>query len=119
MVAIELALSKSHQWKTMTHKSEPTSPAEKLTSSADGLRDLSATGLEYANNPYDKTRYEVIQNLVIEMLAFATEQPLETLLPLKSTIFSRMSPVVTGAAAVIDHRGNILLMRHSDVIEIT
>jgi ADP-ribose pyrophosphatase YjhB (NUDIX family) len=35
-------------------------------------------------------------------------------MPLKSTIFSRMSPVVAGAAAVIDTEGNILLMRRSD-----
>ncbi|MFT3895880.1 MAG: NUDIX domain-containing protein [Anaerolineales bacterium] len=33
---------------------------------------------------------------------------------MKSTIFSRMSPVVAGAAAVIDKAGNILLMRRTD-----
>jgi ADP-ribose pyrophosphatase YjhB (NUDIX family) len=98
----------------MTNKSDSPSPAEKIALWADKLRDLSAAGLEYAANSYDKTRYEIIQDMAIEMLAFATEQPLETLIPLKSTIFSRMSPVVAGSAAVIDKEGHILLMRRSD-----
>jgi len=91
-----------------------TSPAETIALWADRLRDLSATGLEYAKDPYDKTRYEVIQDLAMEMLAFATARPLEAFIPLKSAIFSRMSPVVAGAAAVIDTDANILLMRRSD-----
>ena len=98
----------------MTNTKEPMFPAEKIAFWADKLRDLSATGLEYANNSYDKTRYEIIQSMAMEMLAFATVRPLETLIPLKSTIFSRMSPVVAGSAAVIDKEGNILLMRRSD-----
>jgi 8-oxo-dGTP pyrophosphatase MutT (NUDIX family) len=89
-------------------------PAERIAYWADQLRDLSATGLKYVNNAYDKTRYEIIQNMAMEMLAFASDQPLETLTPLKSTLFSRMSPVVAGAAAVIDDAGKILLMRRSD-----
>jgi ADP-ribose pyrophosphatase YjhB (NUDIX family) len=98
----------------MTKTPGSISPAEQIAFWADQLRDLSATGLVYANNPYDKKRYETLQNMAMEMLAFATSQPLETLLPLKSTIFSRMSPLVAGAAAVIDEQGRILLMRRSD-----
>ncbi len=98
----------------MTNKTDSASPAERIALWADKLRDLSAAGLEYANNSYDKTRYEAIQNMAIEMLAYATDQPPETLVPLKSTIFSRMSPVVAGAAAVIDKDGKILLMRRTD-----
>ena len=90
------------------------STAEQIAFWADKLRDLSATGLEFANNDYDKTRYETIQNMAIEMLAYATAESLETLLPLKSTIFSRMSPTVAGAAAVINKEGKILLMRRKD-----
>jgi ADP-ribose pyrophosphatase YjhB (NUDIX family) len=98
----------------MANKLDEISPAEKIAIWADKLRDLSAAGLEYANNSYDKTRYEAIQNLAMEMLSYATECPMESLLPLKSTIFSRMSPVVAGAAAVIDKDGKILLMRRTD-----
>lgn len=98
----------------MTNLSKPLSPAEQIALWADQLRDLSATGLEYATNDYDRVRYETIQNMAIEMLALATAQPLETLLPLKSTVFSRMCPALAGAAAVIDKQGKILLMRRSD-----
>ncbi len=90
------------------------SPAEQIALWADKLRDLSAAGLKYANNAYDKKRYETLQEMAMEMLAFATAQPPETLLPLKETIFSRMSPIVAGAAAVIDREGKILLMRRTD-----
>jgi ADP-ribose pyrophosphatase YjhB (NUDIX family) len=98
----------------MTQSLQALSPAEQIAFWAHKLRDLSAAGLEYSNNAYDKKRYETIQDLAIEMLAFATEQPFESLVPLKSTIFSRMSPIVAGAAAVINKEGKILLMRRAD-----
>ena len=98
----------------MTNLPRPMLPAEQIALWADKLRDLSATGLEYSNNDYDIDRYETIQELAIEMLALATAKPIETILPLKSTVFSRMSPVVAGAAAVIDREGRLLLMRRSD-----
>lgn len=98
----------------MTKLPETISPAEQIAFWADKLRDLSAAGLKYSNNAYDKKRYETIQDMAIEMLAFTTAQPFDALLPLKSTIFSRMSPLVVGAAAVIDKEGKILLMRRAD-----
>ena len=98
----------------MPINSEDLTAAEQIALWADKLRDLSAAGLQYANNSYEKVRYEAIQDLSMEMLAYATKRPIETLLPLKSTIFSRMSPVVAGAAAVIDTAGKILLMRRTD-----
>lgn len=90
------------------------SPAEIISLWADKIRDLSASGLHYSGNVYDTNRYKTLQELAIEMLIFATEQPLESITPLKETIFSRMSPVVAGAAAVINHEGKVLLMRRSD-----
>ena len=98
----------------MPINSEDLTAAEQIALWADKLRDLSAAGLQYANNSYDKVRYEAIQDLSMEMLAYATKQPIEMLLPLKSTIFARMSPIVAGATAVIDKAGNILLMRRAD-----
>lgn len=89
-------------------------PAEQIALWADKLRDISAIGLHYSNNPFDTNRFEAIQNIAMEMLAFATAQPLDALLPLKSTLFSHMSPVVAGSAAVIDSDGKILLMRRTD-----
>ncbi len=98
----------------MTNSNNLISPAEIIALWADKLRDLSAAGLNYSENIYDKNRYEAIQEMAMEMLAFATAQPLESIAPLKETVFSRMSPVVAGAAAVINNEGKILLMRRSD-----
>ena len=78
----------------MTKPFKEIPPAEQIALWADKLRDLSAAGLEYSNNSYDTTRYEVIQSLAMEMLAYSLGQSLEVLEPLRSTIFSRMSPVV-------------------------
>jgi len=98
----------------MSKKPEPLTPSEQIAHWADKLRDLSATGLQYAPTAYDRERYEFIQNIAIEMFAFATAQSVEDFVPLKSTLFSRLSPLVAGTAAVIDEKGGILLMRRSD-----
>jgi 8-oxo-dGTP pyrophosphatase MutT (NUDIX family) len=90
------------------------SPSETIALWADKLRDLSAAGLKYSENIYDRDRYAALQEMAMEMLAFATTQPIETISPLKETVFSRMSPVVAGAAAVINSEGKILLMRRAD-----
>ena len=89
-------------------------PAEQIFFWADKLRDLSATGLRYVKDDYDQQRYEIIQEMAIEMTAFSMGLSIETLLPLKGSIFSRMAPNVAGAAAVIDENGKILLMRRTD-----
>jgi 8-oxo-dGTP pyrophosphatase MutT (NUDIX family) len=98
----------------MTNSNDTASPAEKIALWADKLRDLSAAGYHYSENIYDKDRYESIQEMAMEMLAYATAQPLESITPLKETVFSRMSPVVAGTAAVINDKNEILLMRRSD-----
>ena len=90
------------------------SPLEQIAFWSDKIRDISATGLQYQTTVYDRERFEALQSMAIEMLAFATMQTIEELEPLRSTVFSRMSPIVAGAAAVIDEDGNILLMRRSD-----
>ena len=89
-------------------------PAEQLALWADKLRDLSATGLQYAQNIYDHDRYAALQTMAMEMLALATSQPFESFEPLRSTLFTRPSPLVAGTAAIIDAEGRILLMRRSD-----
>jgi ADP-ribose pyrophosphatase YjhB (NUDIX family) len=89
-------------------------PAEQIAFWADRLRDMAATGLKYSQNIYDYERYAAIQQIAIEMLALATEQPVAALEPLRATIFARSSPLIAGAAAVIDDHSRILLMRRSD-----
>ena len=88
--------------------------AEQIAAWADRLRDLSALGLHYADNPYDKDRYTVIQNIAISMLALAVDKPLEQLEPLRAPVFSRSTPFAVGGAAVIDRQGRILLIQRAD-----
>jgi ADP-ribose pyrophosphatase YjhB (NUDIX family) len=89
-------------------------PAEQIAFWADKLRDMAATGLKYSQNLYDHERYQSIQQIAIEMLALATERPIDELEPLRETIFSRSSPLVAGTAAIIGDDAKILLMRRSD-----
>ena len=89
-------------------------PTEQIALWSDKLRDMAATGLKYSQNIYDHDRYQAIQQIAMEMLALATDQPIAELEPLRGPIFSRISPLVAGAAAVIAQDGKILLMRRSD-----
>jgi ADP-ribose pyrophosphatase YjhB (NUDIX family) len=89
-------------------------PAEQIALWADKLRDMSASGLKYAENIYDRERYAAIQQIAIEMLALATGQSVEAIEPLRGPIFSRPTPLVAGIGAVIDPDARILLMRRSD-----
>ena len=89
-------------------------PANKIVQWADALRDISALGLLYARNTYDKERYSKIQDIAMVMLAFATNEPLAQLESLRVPIFSRPSPLVGGDGAVIDDAGRLLLIQRAD-----
>ena len=81
---------------------------------ADRLRDLSAFGLLFSKNNYDLTRYRAIQDISIEMLALATGETVESLEPLRGSLFARPTPLSVGDAAIIAPDGRILLMQRSD-----
>jgi len=89
-------------------------PAEQIALWSDKLRDMAAAGSKYAQNIYDRERYQAIQQIAIEMLALATDRSVMELEPLRESIFSRLSPLVAGTAAIIDDDGKMLLMRRSD-----
>lgn len=88
--------------------------AEQIALWADKLRDLSALGLYFADNIYDKERYQTVQDIAMAMFALATNEPLERLEPLRAPIFSRPTPLAAGDAAVIDDAGRILLIQRAD-----
>jgi ADP-ribose pyrophosphatase YjhB (NUDIX family) len=88
--------------------------AAKIALWADRLRDVSAQGLRWAENNYDKTRYRAVQDTAMEMYALASGETLDSLEPLRATLFSRHTPLTAGDAAVIDPQGRILLMQRTD-----
>ena len=89
-------------------------PAEQIALAADRLRDMAAAGLRYAEGIYDHERYQAIQQIALELLALANGDTLAAFEPLRATIFARSSPLLAGAAAVIDDEGMILLQRRAD-----
>jgi len=81
---------------------------------ADQLRDISAQGLRFAENNFDKTCYRAIQDTAMVMYVLASGESVEELEPLRTTLFARHTPLTAGDAAVIDPDGKILLMQRAD-----
>jgi 8-oxo-dGTP pyrophosphatase MutT (NUDIX family) len=93
---------------------DASSAAQQIALWADKLRDISALGLRFAGNRYDRDHYRGVQEIAMAMLALATDTSLEELEPLRAPIFDRPTPMTTGDAAVIDDQGRILLIRRAD-----
>jgi ADP-ribose pyrophosphatase YjhB (NUDIX family) len=91
-----------------------TTLAQQLALWADQLRELSAWGLHFTTNPYDKERYQKLQKIAIAIQALATNEPPEQIEALQAPILLHVTPFVGGDAAVIDEAGRILLIRRAD-----
>ncbi|MFX1517317.1 MAG: NUDIX hydrolase N-terminal domain-containing protein [Promethearchaeota archaeon] len=89
-------------------------PAKQIAFWADELRDISALGLKFSDDTYDRERFQKIQQIAIAMLAFASNSSIHQLEPLQIPYFSRPCPLVGGDAAVIDSNGRILLIQRAD-----
>jgi 8-oxo-dGTP pyrophosphatase MutT (NUDIX family) len=88
--------------------------AQQIAMWADQIRDLSAEDLYFAQDIYNRKRYQALQDLAMEMHARATDTPLEELEPLRAPLFSRFTPFVGGHGVVIDDAGQVLLIRRAD-----
>jgi ADP-ribose pyrophosphatase YjhB (NUDIX family) len=91
-----------------------TTPTQQIALWAEKLRDISAMGLIFSQNIYDRENYDAIQRMSMEMQALAGGELLEALEPLRATFFARPTPISTGDAAIIDEAGRILLIRRAD-----
>ncbi|MBI1801631.1 MAG: NUDIX hydrolase N-terminal domain-containing protein [Chloroflexi bacterium] len=89
-------------------------PAQQIALWADKLRDMSAMGLLFSQNIYDRENYQTIQQMGMEMLALATGESLEQIEPLRAPVFSRPTPISTADAAIIDDAGRIFLIHRAD-----
>ena len=90
------------------------SPAQHIALWADRLRHIAASGLRFAANIYDTERYHALQSLAMEMQAVAGGELPETLEPLRSSVFSHVTPFTVADAAIIDDTGRMLLIRRAD-----
>lgn len=98
----------------MAERDDAPRMAQRLALWADQLRDISAMGAYFADNPYDKEHYRKVQEIAMALMAFATSTSLEEMEPLRAPIFSRPTPVVGSDAAVVDDDGAMLLIRRAD-----
>ncbi len=89
-------------------------PAEAIAFWAEKLRELSASGLLFAENIYHQKRYEALQSMAVEMQAYAGGECPEDLQPLRESVFASPTPFSAGDGAVFDADGRLLLIRRSD-----
>lgn len=88
--------------------------AQQLANLADRLRDISAFGLHYSHDRYDRDRYQAVQDVSVELLALATQAPLESFEPLRAPVLARPTPYVGGDAAIFSNDGKLLLIQRAD-----
>lgn len=95
-------------------KSTVDSPGDRVTRLADELRAIAATGLHYCHDPYDKDRYERLTTMAAELLALADTRDAAGIEAAFRGGLGMITPGTTGAAAVFDDAGRLLLTRRAD-----
>ena len=88
--------------------------AQRLAYLADRLRDVSAFGLHFSQNPYDRAHFQTVQDVALELFALATQEPLERFEALRAPVLSHPTPFVGGDAAIFDNLGRLLLVQRAD-----
>lgn len=80
----------------------------------DELRVLAQNGLRYADNNYDRVRYERMLELVSEAYASSLEVPAAEVRRRLARELGHITPKIGADAAVFDDEGRLLLVRRSD-----
>jgi ADP-ribose pyrophosphatase YjhB (NUDIX family) len=78
------------------------------------LRSIAHLGLNYAENPYDRERYERLMRLATEGYAEITSVPQPELNALFRQELGYITPKVGTTAAIFNDQGQILLIKRSD-----
>ena len=80
----------------------------------DELRTIARNGLAYAENPYDRERYERLLALTVGAYAEVLALPSETVRARLTAELGYTTPKVGANAAIFDAAGRILLVQRSD-----
>ena len=80
----------------------------------DELRIIAQNGLEYADDPYDRERYERLLELVSICYGEALDLPAEAVRDRLANEFGHVTPKVGAGAAIFDDDGRVLLMERAD-----
>ena len=87
---------------------------ELLRGWADRLQASARTGLFFANNDYDRERYEQIITIVAEMAGLVTGQPPIEIEAIWARDVGYVTPRVGVGAAIFDEDGRLLLQKRTD-----
>ncbi|MFB6197400.1 MAG: NUDIX hydrolase N-terminal domain-containing protein, partial [Halobacteriaceae archaeon] len=80
----------------------------------DELRALAQTGLNFADNPYDRERYERILELVTEYYGEALDVPPAEVRDILADEIGQVTPKVGADAVMFDDDGQVLVMKRAD-----
>jgi ADP-ribose pyrophosphatase YjhB (NUDIX family) len=92
----------------------PGDPPNSVTEFLDELRGIAQMGLHYAQDPYDRERYERLLALASVRYAELSGLPAETVMERFRSELGHVTPKVGVDAAVFSPEGRILLVRRSD-----
>jgi len=89
----------------------PSDDAVDLLALLDELRTIAANGLEYADDPYDRERYERVEALVAEYYGRTLDLPAADVRERLADDFGHVTPKVGATGAVVDGEGRLLTMQ--------
>lgn len=89
------------------------SSTEEMYRIADELRAISAMGLRFAENPYDRERYERVRHASARLVAAIEDRSPDDILEQYDDNLSHIGPF-SGANAAVFRDGRILLIRRED-----
>lgn len=93
----------------------PTEPfLMELLALLEELRAMARTGLNFADDPYDRERYERILELVAEYYGASLDVPPEEVRERLADELGQVTPKVGADAVVFDRDGKVLLMKRPD-----
>ena len=78
------------------------------------IQGIARTGLNFAENAYDRDRYNQLLNLATAEYSQLLDMPRETIRQRFATELGQITPKVGADAAIFNERGEILLMQRSD-----
>jgi 8-oxo-dGTP pyrophosphatase MutT (NUDIX family) len=88
--------------------------SSRLVALADEVRAMAANGLNWAENEYDRARYNRLLSVAAEMLAMADTRPAPEIEQVFRGNLGVRSPLVGVDAAVFDAVGRMLLVQRAD-----
>ena len=87
---------------------------QRLVGWADRLQAMARTGLFFADNEYDRERYQAIIGIAAEMASLLTDRPPLDFEKIWSDDVGYVTPRVGVGAAIFDEQGNILLLQRPE-----